>query len=187
MKKEYDLIICDTLGHLSGEDVKFKSMKERDAYIKKVGELLIENKERLKQGKESGNAIVGANSFSFSSLGELVFGKENTKRFLVWNKDEESEKGYIDSLAFFGWAVAGKGWIFNLQEGKKFFRGEYLETEYKYKTPLEVTRDIVRTFSNEGGKVLNIALFSEDVIKEAVELEGREYIGLGVKEKDGVK
>src|SRR5699024_2883472 len=187
MEREFDLILCDTLGHLSGEDKpRIKNIKEQDEYIKKVGEILQENKGRLKKGKESGNAIFGADAFSFSSLGELVFGRDNTKRFLVWNKDEETEQGYTEELAFFGWAVAGTGWIFHLQEGK-FFKGEYLETEERYKTSLEVTKEIIKTFSNEGGKVLNIELFNEDVIKEAVESEGREYVGVGVKEVYGIK
>src|SRR5699024_3932739 len=111
MEKEFDLVICDTYGHLTkkGKIKKFSSMKKRDEYIRGIAEKLEEAKKLLKKGRESGNAIVGADAFSFTSFGENVFGRDNTKRYLVWNKDVDVTEGYTEDLAFFAWTVAGKG------------------------------------------------------------------------------
>jgi len=177
MEKDFDLLICDTYGHLSGDIMdKFTDTKKRDDFIREVGMKLDQYKTYLKKGKESGNALIGADVFSFTSLGESVFGRDYTKRFLVWNKKTEELGKYTDNLAFFGCAVTGSGWIFNLKEGKSFFRGEYLETENAFKTPEDVIRDMVNTFSNKGGKVLVVELRDVSKLKKVIEEEGRVFV-----------
>jgi len=189
MEKEFDLVICDTYGHLTkkGKIKKFSSMKKRDEYIRGIAEKLEEAKKLLKKGRESGNAIVGADAFSFTSLGENVFGRDNTKRYLVWNKDVDVTEGYTEDLAFFAWTVAGKGWIFNLKEGKSFFRGEYFGDREHFQDAESVCRDIVKAFSNEGGKVLDVTEHKGSIIKDVVEAEKREYVHLEEVLSLGVK
>jgi len=188
MEKDFDLIICDTYGHFAKKSVgKFSSVKKRDEYIRDIAVKLEEAKKLLKKGKESGNAIVGADAFSFTSLGENVFGRDNTKRYLVWNKNKEVSKGYTKDLVFFAWAVGGKGWIYNLKEGLSFFKGEYFEDGEQYQDAESVCRDIVRTFSNEGGKVLVVTDHKGSIIKDVVESEKREYVQLDEVLEHGVK
>lgn len=174
----YDLIICDTYGYLvDGESkILFDTKEERDKHITDTQKRVKNELSKLKSGKETGNVLVGVNVFSFSSLGEDLFKKENAKRALVWNREKESGKEqYQDSRIYFMWGVVNRGWIFNLQEGENFFRGEFLEKEGKYETALDVVRDMVRRFTNDGGKVLEIDNGHKTVVQEAVELEGREY------------
>lgn len=178
MKKDIELLLCDTFRQLTGgSEIVFKDSDDRDNHIVEVAKKLEKVKGRLKKGKESGNAIIGADNFSFSSLGTNVFGQELTKRFMVWNRiPEEGLKKYSDRSVFFAWAVGGSKWIFNLGEGRKFFRGEYLEREGMYETEKDIIRDLVQRFTNEGGNVLNIELHDNTLIKEVVEEEGRNYI-----------
>lgn len=174
----YDLIICDTYGYLvDGERrFNFKDKDERDSHIKKVQTLVKEYLDKLKKGEESGTVLVGVDVFSFSSLGEDLFKKENAKRALVWNREVQGgEKEYKDSRVYFIWGVPNRNWIFHLQGEEKFFRGEFLQEEGKYETPLEVVREMVRRFTNEGGSVLEIDLGFKTIVEEAVKFEGRKY------------
>lgn len=180
--KGYDLIICDTYGYLvDGESkVQFTTKEDRDSHIKEVQERVVNTLGKLKKGEETGNVLLGVNSFSFSSLGEDIFKKENAKRVIVWNREKEGgNTEYLDSRVYFMWGVVNRGWIYNLQGDERFFRGEFLEEVDKYNTALDVVRDMVRRFTNEGGKVLEIDIGHKTVVQEAVELEGREYDVMG--------
>lgn len=176
-----DLIICDTFGYFTKgvRGVTHTDRVKRGNYIKQVQELIKGNLKHVKRGKETGNVLVGVDIFSFSSLGEDLFKKENAKRALVWNRDlKGTKRGYTGDRAFYMWGVVDRGWIYHLQGDERFFRGEYLEVGEDFSKPEDVVRDMVRRFTNDGGKVLELILGNKTVVEQVVKEEGREYVGI---------
>lgn len=174
-----DLVICDTFGRLTnGNGIKtFTTKEERDQYISDIQSQLITIKGYLRDEETVGSMIIGVNTFSMKSFGKDVFG-DNAKRVLVWNQDKlplTDSKRYTDNRAYFMWGVHKRGWLYNLEEGEHFFTGEFLQSNEKYSTALKVARSIIRRFSNKGSNVFELNPLEGSVIKQATELENRNY------------
>lgn len=187
-----DFIFCDTFHTLTHKQTQktFKSIKERDEYLKRVQQEVKTALQYLSRGENGkvGSSLIGINTFSMSTLGEKIFGK-NAKRTIIWNKDKEKKgnyKGYMETRAYFMWGLVDRGWAYNLQENEDYFWGEYLQSnqDRDYSTALGVARDMVRRFTNRDYTVLEIDPKPYSVLKQAIELENRKY--LSGKVKDGI-
>jgi len=180
-KGTIDLVLCDTFGHLTenGELERFKDKEQRDRYIKEMQQHVTNLKDYLRDDVTVGSMLVGVDTFSMTSLGKSVFG-DNAKRVLVWNKDLEvtNHVGYLPVRAYFMWGFNKRGWIYNLQEKEHFFNGEFLQSEKQgsYRTPFQVVQSMIRRFSNENSRVLELNPRKGSVIERVVCQEDREYI-----------
>lgn len=163
----------------NGEELKFSSPKDRDAYIKKVQKWLLLGYQKLKH--QGGGLIVGCTQFTITSFGDALFDPEMVKRLLTWYQPEKRhdnlsvERGYIPAVKSYLWAVKSKPWTFQLLEGDTMFDGEFKASNGTGETPLKMAEQVIKRFTTEGQKVLEI-YGTNTPIKEAVEKNNRIYV-----------
>ena len=184
-----DLVIVDTWRVLGkGKALQGLPRDTRDKYIKKVQKDIKAALECAKRKPNCANLLIGVDTFSMSSLGEDALEKKNTKRAMVWLKEQDATTErlttqYRDMKEWFIWGVSDRGWAFNLLEGEKYFDGEFRTDESDEDGALKVAKEMVLRFSNEGGNVLVVNDFEGSVMKEAIESTGRVYVP-GVRDKE---
>lgn len=184
-----DLVIVDTWRALSrGKRIAGLPKDKRDKYIKKVQKDIKAALECAKKKPKCGNLLIGVDVFSMSSLGEDALDKKNTKRALVWLKeqDETTEpimNKYREMKEWFIWGVRDRGWAFNLLGNEKYFDGEFRTAESDTEDALKVAKEMVMRFTDEGGTVLVVNDFEGSVMREAIESTGRVYVS-GVRDKE---
>lgn len=184
-----DLVIVDTWRALSkGKRITGLPKDKRDKYIKKVQKDIKEALECAKKKPKCGNLLIGVDVFSMSSLGEDALDKKNTKRAMVWLKEQDETTEpimdkYREMKEWFIWGVRDRGWAFNLLGNEKYFDGEFRTAESDTEAALKVAKEMVLRFTDEGGTVLVVNDFEGSVMKEAIESTGRIYVS-GVRDKE---
>ncbi|MGN4723708.1 hypothetical protein ACTFR8_22035 [Bacillus cereus group sp. MYBK15-3] len=184
-----DLVIVDTWRALSrGKRIAGLPKDKRDKYIKKVQKDIKAALECAKKKPKCGNLLIGVDVFSMSSLGEDALDKKNTKRALVWLKEQDETtkpimNKYREMKEWFIWGVRDRGWAFNLLGNEKYFDGEFRTAESDTEDALKVAKEMVLRFTDEGGTVLVVNDFEGSVMKEAIESTGRVYVS-GVRDKE---
>ncbi|MFV1457441.1 hypothetical protein [Bacillus mycoides] len=184
-----DLVIVDTWRVLGkGKALQGLPRDTRDKYIKKVQKDIKAALGCAKKKPNCANLLIGVDTFSMSSLGEDALEKKNTKRAMVWLKEQDATTErlatqYRDMKEWFIWGVSDRGWAFNLLNGEKYFDGEFRTDESDEDGALKVAKEMVLRFSNEGGNVLVVNDFEGSVMKEAIESTGRVYVP-GVRDKE---
>lgn len=173
-----DLIFFDPFNRIGDKEMTFSTPAARDKYIQRVQGWIVFAHDKLR--RNGGNMVIGANVFSISSFGNNIFPEDSTKRLLTWFSETErgelpTERGYIPTTIPFIWGVKGTPWVFNLEEGEKFFTGEFNFPKGKERCRKELIRSVLHRFSNEGQTVLEIMGKGTPVEEIAGEM-GRNYV-----------
>lgn len=190
-KKACDLLIVDTWRALS-KDKRLPKMprEERDSYIQDVQKALISARPSLKRKPDGSNYLVGADMWSINSLGEQVMTKKNTKRALVWCKDEDEHTpeitdAYRTAKEWFVWGIRCRGWAYNLLPNEKYFTGEF---HYKESDPLayyKVAKELILRFSDPNDVVFVLNDYEGCVLRQVIEETGRIYRSVAHNEEVG--